>query len=95
MGKFHQTTACGLAVRGFSEVSGTRAVGAAHLIRSVAVGSSSLFDEATIAAASSVSDSGSTPDWGQFPGRASRRYPLRLVDWGAPSLNLSPGPQFA
>jgi hypothetical protein len=66
MGKFDQIAAWGLAIRGFSEVSGIGAVGAAHPIRSVAVGSSSLFDEATIAAASSVSASGLTRIGGDF-----------------------------
>ncbi len=75
-GKFDRAAACGQAVRGFSEMSGTLDVGAASLIRPVAVGSSSLPDEASVAAASSVSDGESTPGRGQFPRRACRMYPL-------------------
>jgi hypothetical protein len=91
MGKFDRTAACGLAVRGFSEMSRTPDVGAASLIRSVAVGSSSPSDEASVAAAPSVSDGESTPGRGQFLRRTCRMYPLEAGPLEVTLLDVPPG----
>ena len=90
-GKFDRAAACGQAVRGFSEMSGTLDVGAASLIRRVAVGSSCLFDGINVAAASSVSDGESTPGRGQFPRRACRMYPLEAGPLEVTLLNFLHG----
>ena len=94
MGELDRTAACGLSVRGFSEMSGTLDVGAALLIRSVAIGSSSLSNEARVAAASSDSDCESTPGRDQSLSSACRMYPLEAGPLQVTVLHVPPGPPF-
>jgi hypothetical protein len=80
MGKLDRTLTCGLAVREFFRSVRILDVGAASLIRSLTVGSSSLFDVESNAAATSFAVGESSPV-GVIRAALAACILLKLVRW--------------